>query len=222
MDFPRPPDDDVLALPIRARLFEALADLRRRATTDELAELVNRHPNTVRVQLQRLADAGLLECRRVRRPQGRPRHEWAIAPDGQPTGEAPQAYGQLGRWLARVIGAGHPDLGEIQRAARRIGHELAPRPSGSVTESMRDALAALGFKPRTELQGITGVRYVLQNCPYRDAVRENQPVICTLHKGITEGLLDKLDPSARLTDFVPRDPYAAGCLIEVEGVTPSG
>ena len=55
----------------------------------------------------------------------------------------------------------------------------------------------------------------LGNCPYRDAVRENQAVICMLHRGITLGLLDVLDPHAKLTDFVPRDPDTAGCLIEL-------
>ena len=56
---------------------------------------------------------------------------------------------------------------------------------------------------------------MLCNCPYRDAVRQNQPAVCTLHKGITTGLLDRLDPGTRLSDFVAKDPYEAGCLIEL-------
>jgi hypothetical protein len=59
---------------------------------------------------------------------------------------------------------------------------------------------------------------VLCNCPYRDAVRENQAAVCTLHRGITEGLLDRLDPMAWLADFVAEDPYEAGCRIDVAGV----
>src|SRR4051794_5177477 len=75
---------DVLASPIRARLFAALLDLRAPATTDELASRVGRHGNTVRVQLQRLEAAGLIECRQERRARGRPRHRWAIRPDARP------------------------------------------------------------------------------------------------------------------------------------------
>jgi hypothetical protein len=46
-------------------------------------------------------------------------------------------------------------------------------------------------------------------------VRENQgSADCT---AATRGLLDKLDRDAALTDFVPHDPYAAGCVIEVQG-----
>ncbi len=62
----------------------------------------------------------------------------------------------------------------------------------------------------------------LRNCPYRNSVKENQEVVCTLHRGITRGLLDVLEPAARLVDFVPHDPDTAGCRIEVEGLTAPG
>jgi len=50
-------------------------------------------------------------------------------------------------------------------------------------------------------------------------VRKNQPTICTLHKGITRGLLDVLHPDVKLAGFVPRDPDEAGCLIELRGLS---
>jgi predicted ArsR family transcriptional regulator len=215
MNAPRPQPDDVLAYAGRARLFEALVALRRPASTAELARLVGRHPNTTRTQLRRLADAGLVECRRIRRARGRPRSEWVVAPDARPAGEQPEAHAQLARWLARAIGARDDDLAKVEQAGREIGRELAPAPGGrSAAAAMTDALAALGFAPGEEPQP-GGRRYVLGNCPYRDAVRENQPAVCTLHRGITRGLLDKLDPRADLRDFVARDPDQAGCLIDV-------
>jgi predicted ArsR family transcriptional regulator len=133
-------------------------------------------------------------------------------------GAPPQAYGQLTGWLARVLHTdGDPEA--VERTGREIGREIAPeaadRPAGAATE---DALTALGFAPRGERVGDDGVRFVLGNCPYRDAVRENQPVICGLHRGITLGLLDRLAPDAELTGFVPKDPYAAGCLVAVAGM----
>ena len=39
--------------------------------------------------------------------------------------------------------------------------------------------------------------------------------MCTLHRGMTLGLLDELAPNTELTGFVPRDPDTAGCLIEL-------
>jgi predicted ArsR family transcriptional regulator len=215
MDIPHPPDEDVLSLPGRRRLFAALAALRRPATTQELAERVGRHPNTVRVQLGRLADAGLVECRRVRQARGRPRDEWAIVPDVRPAGRPPQAYEELSRWLARTMGRAE-DLDYVAEVGREIGHELAPRPNGrSVPDAMQDALVALGFAPRQQAGPRERVRYVLGNCPYREAVAQNQPLVCMLHRGITAGLLDVLDRGAKLVDFVAKDPYAAGCVIDV-------
>jgi predicted ArsR family transcriptional regulator len=214
MDIPPAPGDDVLTQSIRARLFQALAELRRAATTQELAALVGRHPNTVRVQLQRLSDAGLLECRRAAQARGRPRQEWAIAAAARPAGRPPQAHAQLSQWLARAVGRSGR-LEEIEQAGREIGREIAPAsPGRSVVDALQDALSALGFAPRRQ-RANGDVRYVLGNCPYRDAVAQNQPVVCTLHRGMTMGMLDTIDRTAVLADFVAKDPYTAGCLIDV-------
>jgi predicted ArsR family transcriptional regulator len=124
----------------------------------------------------------------------------------------------LARWLARRIPARPGRLREIERTGRELGRELPLERSGSrAEEAMGRALTALGFAPQRERGDLGRVVFRLGNCPYRDAVRENQPVVCTLHRGLTRGLLDKLEPSALLTKFAPEDPDRAGCLIEVEG-----
>jgi predicted ArsR family transcriptional regulator len=208
---------DVLAPPIRRRLFDALSELRRPATTQELAERIERHPNSVRTQLQRLADAGLLERRTIPQARGRPLHEWTIAPGARPGGQPPRAYGQLARWLARALARPH-GLEALEAVGREIGRELAPPPDRPAADALRDAMSALGFAPSCE-PSAAGHRFVLGNCPYRDAVRANQPAICTLHRGLTAGLLERVDPGAKLVGFVSRDPDAAGCLVDVEGTT---
>jgi predicted ArsR family transcriptional regulator len=81
-------------------------------------------------------------------------------------------------------------------------------------------LVALGFQPRVQARDGDRITFCLCNCPYRDAVRENQPVVCTLHRGITRGLLDVLEPDAELASFVPHDPDEAGCLVELRGLPP--
>jgi len=78
-------------------------------------------------------------------------------------------------------------------------------------------LVAMGFQPRRRLDLDGRLTYCLDNCPYRDAVRENQPVTCALHRGLTRGLLASISPDTELTAFVPRDPVTAGCLIELDG-----
>ncbi|MBX5470248.1 MAG: helix-turn-helix domain-containing protein [Thermoleophilaceae bacterium] len=219
MDLPLAIDpEDVLAQPTRARLFALLGELRRPAGTAELAERLGLHPNGVRAHLERMLDAGLLVRGRERRERGRPRDVWAIAPGARPAGGAPAAYADLGRWLARAIPAGPGRLRQVERAGREIGRELAPRDAGDGGQAMEAALTALGFQPRTDRGPAGRLTHCLCNCPYRDAARESRTVVCTLHRGITLGLLDVLLPDARLTGFVPRDPDEAGCLIELEGV----
>jgi predicted ArsR family transcriptional regulator len=209
---------DVLAQPTRARLFALMGDLKRPVGTAELAERLGLHPNGVRVHLERMQDAGLVARARAPQARGRPRDDWTIAADAQPGGASPSAYADLGRWLARAIPAGPGRLRAVEKAGREIGRELAPPdPAADPGETFHGALVALGFQPRREVAGGGDVTFCLGNCPYRDAVRENQAVVCTLHRGITRGLLDVLEPRARLAGFVPRDPDAAGCLIEVTG-----
>ncbi len=209
---------DVLAQPTRARLFAHLAGLGRPAGTNELAAQVRLHPSGVRVHLERLHAAGLISRERVPQTLGRPRDSWSIAPDALPGGEPPGAYRQLARWLARSIPARPGRLREVERAGRELGRELpSTRGRAPAEETMGRALTALGFAPQRE-PAKGRVAFRLGNCPYREAVRENQPVVCALHRGLTRGLLDGLDPAARLASFVPKDPDLAGCLIEVEGL----
>jgi predicted ArsR family transcriptional regulator len=217
MDVPKIPGD-VLAQPTRARLFARLGELGRAASTDELATELGLHRNGVRMHLDRLADAGLVVRDRERRPQGRPRDAWSINPDAQPGGDPPTAYADLGRWLVRSISAGKTRVRDVESAGREIGRELAANGApASTAEGMRDVLGALGFQPTSKVDRTRTLTYTLANCPYRDVVRENQPVVCALHRGLTRGLLDEISPQTKLAGFVPKDPYAAGCLIQLKG-----
>lgn len=209
-------DDDALADPTRARLFELLGEMRRPATSDELSRLTGRHPNTVRVQLRRLADAGLIERTPLREGRGRPRHVWVVAPGRQPADRPPEHPGHLGRWLASAMGTDATSLADVERRGTEIGRELAAASGAQgLRAAMGGMLGRMGFQPRDEALAGDGVRFVLDHCPYRQAVQENQPVVCMLHRGITRGLLEQLDPHAALTDFVAKDPFTAGCLIDI-------
>ena len=210
--------EDALAQPTRARLFELLGELGRPAGTVELAERLSLHPNGVRVHLERLERAGLLARARARQARGRPRDAWTIASDARPGGHAPHAYAELARWLARAMRSGPSGLRGIEAIGREIGGELAPSDGTLGENALQSTLTALGFQPKVQLRNEDRLTFRLGNCPYRDAVRENQPVVCTLHRGITRGLLDVLDPRAKLAGFVPHDPDKAGCLIELSGI----
>jgi predicted ArsR family transcriptional regulator len=216
MDVPVP-TDDVLAQPTRARLFSLLTELGRPVGTEELAERVGLHPNGVRVHLERLRDAGLIGRDRSRQPRGRPRDLWLVAPDAQPGGRPPQGYAQLGRWLTRLVSSGPSSLRKVEATGRQIGRELAPDGDAAAETKMNATLTSLGFQPRREAHRTGVLTYRLCNCPYREAVRENPDVVCTLHRGLTRGLLDELDPAGTLAGFVARDPALGDCVINLRG-----
>jgi predicted ArsR family transcriptional regulator len=208
---------DALGQPTRARLFAELVRLRRPAGTEELAERLDLHPNGVRRHLERLREAGLVSRERGGGERGRPRDRWLVDPAASPGGERPAAYADLAVWLARAIPAKPSRLRELERAGREIGRELAPAAIAEPLDSFRATLAALGFRPEAEVLSGGRLRCRLGNCPYRDSVRANADAICGLHRGITAGLLDRIEPAARLAAFEPHDPERAGCLIEATG-----
>jgi predicted ArsR family transcriptional regulator len=213
-----PSPDDALAQPTRARLFSLLGELRRPAGTDELARRLELHPNGVRLHLERLEQAGLVLRERERRARGRPRDTWSIDPQAQPGGDPPTAYAELGRWLVRAISAGGTGVRDVEATGRQIGRELAPHSTPTSAEQrIHGVLVAMGFQPRRRLDPGGKLTYCLDNCPYRAAVRERQSVVCGLHRGLTRGLLDEIDPKTKLSAFVPKDPDAAGCEITLRG-----
>jgi predicted ArsR family transcriptional regulator len=210
--------DDVLAQPTRSYLFALLGELKRPVGTVELAQRLGLHPNGVRIHLERLEQAGLVDRTRVRQPRGRPADAWTIAAGARPGGSPPQGYRVLGRAVARALASTGRGLRSIEQSGRDFGRELAPKDGAGGADTFEATLAALGFQPKPEVRGDGRLAFRLRNCPYRDAARENPSAICALHKGITRGLLDALAPHARLAGFVPQDPDEAGCLIELRGL----
>lgn len=211
--------DHVLAQPTRARLFALLTELRRPAGTVELAERLRLHPNGVRIHLERMQQAGLVQRTQARAARGRPPDTWMITPTAEPGGRPPRAYQDLGRWLARALNT-HPDeLRRIEETGQQIGRELAPAGAERDPNAFMTLLTTLGFQPAIEHRENGRVSFCLHNCPYVDAVHENQPAICALHRGMTRGLLEIIRPDAQLVDFVPHDPDEAGCTIELHSTS---
>lgn len=175
------------------------------------------HPNGVRMHLERLAEAGLVLREREHLARGRPRDTWTISPEALPGGDPPSGYAELGRFLAQVITAAKIRLRDIEMTGRKLGHELVASHDTAGEEQLFALLANMGFRPRRELACGDRLTYRLGNCPYRETVAGHRQVVCTLHRGLTRGMLDALDPKTKLAGFVVRDPHTAGCLIELRG-----
>jgi len=219
MDIPVHPGD-ALAQPTRARLFALLGELGRPAATEELAKLLGLHPNGVRIHLERLLAAGLIERRRERIARGRPRDTWVISADAQPGGDPPTGYTALARWLVRSLATAGASSQDLEAVGRRIGCDFMADSgrAGGGEQALFDALASLGFQPEREPVGGDCLIYRLRNCPYREAVRERQQLVCALHRGMTVGMLERVSEGGELASFEAKDPDSGGCIICVRGV----
>jgi predicted ArsR family transcriptional regulator len=76
----------------------------------------------------------------------------------------------------------------------------SPRP-GTPTRAL-ELLAAiferLGFDPITEENGVT-----FANCPFRELAEAYPELICSLHRGLCEGLVDACGGTDRVAAFHP-------------------
>ena len=174
---------------------QVLRELTRRARPVDVATLTARlggHPNTIRGHLDVLTAAGLASCTpQPSSTRGRPALGYAVTPAGHVT-EALVAYlaeradgaamaRDFGRhWGATLAGAGDGPV---------VGSAV-----GSAVELVTATLARMGFSPETAPAGPGSageLRLRLVTCPLLDAAREQPDVVCGIHQGLLEGLLER-------------------------------
>src|SRR5580704_3359227 len=148
----------------RLSVFKALGDNTRYAiylelarspeplTTNEIAESLDLHPNTVRPHLERMRDVGLLQVDTVGQGQvGRPQHRYSLAPDAPSLGLEPAPSRLLARLMAEVV-AESGLAGETAAAVGR-SHGKAMVGKTCAAAEVSTALAGLGFDPAMATDG---------------------------------------------------------------------
>jgi predicted ArsR family transcriptional regulator len=194
-----------LRLVDRLPVFKALGDNTRYAiylelarsavplTTTEIADSLELHPNTVRPHLERMRDVGLLVVDADSRGTvGRPQHRWSLAADAPSLGLEPSGFRLLARLLAGVAAAGGADAEAVAEAGRAEGRlsgaHRAAAGTQSCLEALVDELADLGFDPAVGEDGdVTTVAFA--SCPFREVASEYPTLVCHLHRGIVEGIV---------------------------------
>ncbi|HET6689471.1 MAG TPA: helix-turn-helix domain-containing protein [Miltoncostaeaceae bacterium] len=215
-----PEEARAIAHPSRRAIVEALGASAHGLTVAEIAGLIGRHSNAVRQHLEVLQRAGVV----VAAPspptgrRGRPSTRYALAAPG---GVAAAGHRELVRLLLDLVrrtGMSHDEVEAFGwEQGRRIVTEDAP------PEAISAAFASLGFAPeevtseRARREGTLDVR--LRACPFKEAVlAEGGELVCTLHRGLVRGALDRVDPSAELEAFEVKDPITAGCRVLATGL----
>lgn len=212
-----------LADDTRYRLYRYLRLSGRPVSVRELSARLSLHPNTLRPQLRRLEEVGLVasETRKVPsvgRPQvlysandreGREGRDYRLFADIVAgllsTPRQQDRATELARdWGAYLVGRSVPKPG-------------ARRPAGPNLAVLQEALAEAGFDPRFRRRGAKAVEITLRACPFRDLLDEHRELVCAVHRGLLEGMLAASRPPMTLTDFQPQAERVAVCRLVAKG-----
>jgi predicted ArsR family transcriptional regulator len=176
----------------------------------ELATTLAIHPNTVRLHLARLVEAGLvLEAVETDRHPGRPGYRYRAA-GADPATDA-GAYRRLAALLAHAVRA--------RISAREAGRAVAAAEAGPLAgsdpvEAIAGALAQEGFAPEVEDGKCDHIEIVLHICPFAAAADEDPATICQLHLGLAEGAAQAIG-GLEVDGLHINNPYQAGCRLEL-------
>jgi predicted ArsR family transcriptional regulator len=193
----------------RFSMYRELATSTRGCSAQELADSLGLHANTVRLHLDRLREAGLVDVEPVHRGTvGRPTHVYSLAPGAPGLGFDPPSYTLLAGLLAALaerVGADGEEATEIGRA---WGAEAGKRTrSRSCVKALSAEMSRLGFDPSTETPG-PDTDMAFMHCPFRELAEAYPELVCNLHRGITEGIVGEVGGGS-VVDFATlydRDP----------------
>jgi predicted ArsR family transcriptional regulator len=197
-----------LADDTRFRLYRYLRLVDRPVAVREMARRLSLHENTLRPHLRRLEEAGLV-AHQVRKSAsvGRPQTLYRAV---QPSGDEGRDFRLLAEMLAGLLHSRR----EIERAtglAREWGGYLVAQggpkpgvrlPARQNLARLQDAMARAGFEPRFRRAG-TSVEVSLRHCPFRELADDHRELVCSLHRGLVEGMLGGLKPPLALREFKP-------------------
>ncbi len=180
----------------RARVLDLLRGAPGPLRVQDVADRSGLHANTARFHLEGLVEAGLA----TREPQprdtpGRPSMAYRAADGDGPTGQ--RRYRLLAEMLTSMIAGMMPQpQAAVTEAGREWGRYLAEQPPphrGPAAEQavtqLVSALEEIGFAPEVVGER-SGYRIRLRQCPFREVAEQHQDVVCAMHLGLLQGVLE--------------------------------
>ncbi|WP_199548443.1 metalloregulator ArsR/SmtB family transcription factor [Streptomyces sp. N35] len=193
-----------LAVPSRRRLMSLLREADGLLAMDELTAATGLSAATVRHHLAALAEAGLVRAERsAGTGRGRPKLLYAAVPAVPGGGDEDRAYRDLAGALVDALAADAPSARDAGRTwGGRLARAAPPAPAGRRVDA---PAPRLGFDPETVPAPAGTDRILLHGCPYRELARKTPEVVCALHQGLLDGLLEGDGTRAELHPFLAPD-----------------
>lgn len=190
-----------LASRTRRRVLDALADSPVPLDALAVASALELHVSTVRFHLDQLEEARLVRREAgAEKRRGRPRLLYTAVLQAERDESSRE---QLIEVLAGALADSDDDRGRGRAigAGRAWGRTLVAERSDSVDRQspLLSVLDQLGFDPAPD-----GDVVELRGCPFRGAARQHPQVVCSVHLGLVQQLLDDGDAprNIRLLPFV--------------------
>lgn len=203
----------------RFSMYQELAGSTSALTATELADRLGIHANTVRLHLERLREAGLVEVEPVHRGTvGRPQHVYSLAPGAPGLGFDPPSYTLLAGLLATLAERVGADADDAAAAGHTWGKEAGRRTRArSCMKALAGEMDRLGFDPQNEHLPGHRVDMAFLHCPYRELAEAYPELVCNLHRGICTGVVESVG-GGRVEQFstlYDRDPCRVTVAVEV-------
>jgi len=197
-----------LADDTRFRLYHYIGLAGRPVSVREMSRRLSLHPNTLRPHLRRLEEAGLVS-REIRKTAsvGRPQTLYSARAAEQ---EETRDYRLLAEILSGLVRERRA-MDEARDQARQWGAYLVaqggPKPGVRLPARrnlaiLQEAMARAGFDPRFRRED-GSIEVTLRECPFRDLADDHRELVCTIHRGLIEGMLGGLKPTLAMREFRP-------------------
>jgi predicted ArsR family transcriptional regulator len=182
-----------LADETRYAMYHELATSTQPLTAAELADALGLHANTVRLHLERMREAGLVEVEPVHRGTvGRPQHVYSLAPGAPGISFDPPSHALLAGLLAGLAERIGADARDAEAIGASWGHDAAKRTrTRSCVKALAGELERLGFDPAAEVDD-DDVTISFLHCPFRELAEAYPELVCNLHRGICRGVVDEV------------------------------
>jgi predicted ArsR family transcriptional regulator len=212
-----------LASRTRRRVLGVLGESPNPLDAAAIAERFGIHVTTARFHLEQLEDAGLVE-RVVHRggQRGRPRVLFRAVPDAHTEDALRQLNSVLVDALTHDADGGRS---RARDAGERWSHAFADQADDGTDDAdpLLRIFERLGFEPEERDERPEPAQRVieLRGCPFRDTAAEHPEVVCSAHRGLLDGTIQRLGHDAGEATLLPFvEPEL--CLVHLRGSLAAG